>query len=134
MEKKKFIIAQLQPTDKITILNILGTAQQNDMKKMVEEEKLQTLPNFQLLTSFLSNLQEYINALTRLQKTEAVLLHMDYKIIYFTATHLKAQRQVWSSRQSLGTQATLDTVPNALSLSLLIWKIRKLKPSHKRKD
>ena len=73
------------------------------MKKMAEEEKLQTLPNFQLLTSFLSNLQEYINTLMRLQKTEAVLLHMDYKIIYFTATHLKAQRQVWSSWQSLGT-------------------------------
>ena len=56
-KKKKFTIAQLQPTDKITILrNILGAAQQNDMKKMAEEEKLQTLPNFQLLTSFLSNL------------------------------------------------------------------------------
>ena len=61
---------------------------------MAEEGGHQTLSNFQLLTSFLSNLQEYINTLMRLQKTEAVLLHVGYKIIYFTVIHLKVEANV----------------------------------------
>lgn len=61
---------------------------------MAEEGELQTLSNFQLLTSFLSNLQEYINTLMRLQKTEAVLLHTVYNIIYFTVIHLKVEANV----------------------------------------